>query len=136
MLPACDRTVIFKTSSRIKNYSNFKDKIKRELGSLLVYSFKCNSCNNEYNRHYRTRIPEHNSVSPLTWKCVKNNSQTSAVQDQILFCETAVCPEDYSILNKSSWNFKLEIQESILIKLLKLILNKNISSLPLYLVWF
>ena len=59
LLPACDLRVIFKVSLRMKNYFNFKDKIKRELRSLLVYNFKCNSCNAEYigktKRHYRTR---------------------------------------------------------------------------------
>ena len=137
LLPACDLRVIFKVSLCIKNYFNFKDKIKRELRYLLVHNFKCNSCNAEYigktKRHYRTRTSEHIGVSPLTVKCVKNNSQTSAVHDHMLFCKTVVCPEDFSILAKSSCNFKLEIQESILIKLLKLTLNKNVSSVPLYL---
>ena len=48
LLPACDLRVIFKVSLRMKNYFNFKDKIKGELRSLLVYNFKCNSCNAEY----------------------------------------------------------------------------------------
>ena len=61
------------------------------------------------------------------------NSQTSTVHDHMLFCKTVVYPKDFSILAKSSCNFKLEIQESILIKLLKPTLNKNISSVPLYL---
>ena len=121
----------------MKNYFNFKDKIKRELRSLLVYNFKCNSCNAEYigktKRHYRTRTSEHIGVSPLTGKCVKNKSQTSAVHDHMLFCKTVVCPEDFSMLAKSSCNFKLEIHESTLIKLLKPTLNKGISSVPLYL---
>ena len=54
----------------------------------------------------------------------------------ICFFLTVVCPEDFSIPAKSSGNFKLEIQESILIKLLKPTLNKNISSVPLYLFWY
>ena len=62
-------------------------------------------------------------VSHHSQKCVKNNSQPSAVHDHILFCTTVVCPEDFSILAKSSCNFKLESQESILIKLLKPTLN-------------
>ena len=78
LLPACEVRVIFKASFRMKNYFNFKDKIKRELRSLLVYKFKCNRCNAEYigksKRHYRTRTSEHIGVSPLTVKCVKNNS--------------------------------------------------------------
>ena len=102
---------------------------------LLVY--KCNTCNAEYigktKRHYRTRTSEHIGVSPLTGKCVKKNSQTSAVHAHMLFCKTVVCPEDFSILANSSCNFKLEIQESILIKLLKPTLNKNISSVTLHL---
>ena len=121
----------------MKNYFNFKDKAKRELRSLLVHNFKCNSCNAEYidktKRHYRTRTSKHIGVSPLTGKYVKNNSQTSAVHDHMPLCKTVVRPEDFSILAKSSCNFKLEIQESILIKLLKPTLNKNISSVPLYL---
>ena len=44
-----------------------------------------------------------------------------------------ICPESFSIAAKGSRNFKLEINKSILIKLLKPILSKNISSVPLYL---
>ena len=132
LLPACDLRVIFKVSLRMKNYFNFTDKIKRELRSLLAYNLKHSSCNAEYigktKRYYRTRTSEHIGVSPLTGKFVKNNSQTSAIHDHMFFCIAAVCQEDFSILAKSSHNFKLEIQESILIKLVKPTLNKNISS--------
>ena len=137
LFPAFDLRVIFKVSLRMNNYFNFKEKIKLELRSLVVYKFKCNTCNVEFigktKRHYRTRTSEHIGVSPLTGKYVKNKFQTSAVHDHMLFCKTVICPEDFSILAKSSCNFKLEIQESILIKLLKPTLNKNISSVPLYL---
>ena len=75
LLPACDLRVIFKVSLRMKNYFNFKDKIKQELRSLLVYNFKCNSCNAEYigktKRHYRTRTSEHIGVSPFTGNILK-----------------------------------------------------------------
>ena len=120
----------------MKNYFNFKDKIKRELRSLLVYNFNCNNCNAEFisktKRHYRTQTSKCIGVLPLTGKCVKNNSQASSLHDHILFRKTVVCPESFSILAKSSCNFKLEIQESILIELLKPILNKNISTSPQY----
>ena len=140
LLPVCDLRVIFKVSLRMKNYFNFTDKIKPELRSLLAYNLKHSSCNAEYigktKGHYRTRTSEHIGVSPLTGKFVKNNSQTSAIHDHMFFCIAAVCQEDFSILAKSSQNFKLEIQESILIKLLKPTLNKNISSVPLYMFWY
>ena len=41
------------------------------------------------------------------------------------FCKIVVCPEDSSILAKTSFNFKLEIQESVSIILLKPTLNKT-----------
>ena len=72
---------------------------------------------------------------PLTGKCVKNNFKTSAIHDHMLFYKIVVSLEDFSILTKNLYNFKLEIQESILIKLLKQTLNKNISSVTLYLFW-
>ena len=80
-------------SLRMKKYFNFKDKTKQKLRSLLVYnSYKCNSCNAEYigktKRHYATRTSDHIGVSPLTGKCIKNNSQTSAVHDHTLFFKT------------------------------------------------
>ena len=124
----------------MENYFNFKGKIKQQLRSFLVYNFKCNNCNAECNgktkRHYRTQTSEHIGVSPLTGKSVKHNSQTSAIHDHMLFCNTVVCPEDFSILANSSCNFKLGIQENILIKLLKPTLNKSISSVLLYLFWY
>ena len=53
---------------------------KRELCSLLVYNFKCNSCNAEYigktKEHYKTQTSEHTGVSPLTGKCVKDSCLT------------------------------------------------------------
>ena len=141
LLQVSDLRVIFKISLRTKNYFNFKDKTKRELRSLFAYNFNCNSCNAEYIGktigHYRSRISEHISLSPLTGKCVKNNSQTSVKHDLMLFCKTVVCSEDIPIIAKSSCNFKLEIQKSILIRLLKPTLNKNIFSvLSLYLLCY
>ena len=64
-----------RVSLRMKSYFNFKDKIKQELRSLLVFNFKCNRCNAEYigknKRHYKTLTSKHIGVSPLTGKCVK-----------------------------------------------------------------
>ena len=54
---------------------------------------------------------------------VYNLSETAAILNKAV-----ACPENFSILAKSSCNFKLEIQESTLIKLLKPTLNKIISS--------
>ena len=59
LLPACNVRLILTVSLRMNIYFNFKDKIKREIHSLLVYSFRCNSCDAEYigktKRQYRTQ---------------------------------------------------------------------------------
>ena len=94
-------TIIFALYGRITRITFF-----------FIYNFICNSSNAKYfgkaKRHYRTQISEHIGVSPLTGKYVKINSQTSAVHDRMYFCKTFVRPEDFSILAKSSSNFKLE----------------------------
>ena len=54
---------------------------------------------------------------------------TPKLQPHGIICcyKTVVCPENFSVLPKCSSNCKLEIQESILIKLLKPTFNKNVS---------
>ena len=87
-------------------------------GSRSVMSFDFAKYIGKTKRHHITRTSEHIGVSSVTGKCVKNNSQPSTVHDHMLFCKTDVCPEDFSIFAKSSCNFNLEIQVSILIELL------------------
>ena len=48
LLPPNNTRMIFKLSSRMKIYFNFKDKIKQELPYLLVYNFKSIISNAEY----------------------------------------------------------------------------------------
>ena len=83
----------------MKNYFNFNDKTTRELLSLLLYNFNSDSCNAEYigktKRHYRTGTSEHIGVSSLTGKYVKNNSQTSAVDNHMLYCKTVIRPKEF-----------------------------------------
>ena len=139
LLPTCGLRVILKISSRMKYNLNFKDKLRRELRSSSIYKFKCNSCDVEYigntKWHYRTQSLEHIGVSSLTGTIYKSTSQTSVALDHLIFCKTVVCPKSFSILAKSTSNLKLEIQESILIKLIKPTLIKNSSSVRLYLFW-
>ena len=69
-------------------------------------------------------------VFPLTGKVVRSNDDT-AVREHMLFCDTKITTNDFSIIAYSQNNFKSEIQESILIKQLSPPLNKNITSVPL-----
>ena len=77
-LPVCDLRVVFKISTGLKNYFNFKDKIKRDLLFLIIYNF-------QIKRHYRTQTTEQNDVSPIIRKYVKKDSLKSAVRDHTLF---------------------------------------------------
>ena len=137
LLSFCNLRVTFKIPSRLNNFFTFKDKVNKEIHSLLVYNYKCSSCNAVYigktKRHYKTWISEHIGVSALTGKTVKSHSQTSSVRHHMLLCNTVVSSENFTIIASSNSNFRLEIQESILIKFLKPELNKNVTSVPVYL---
>ena len=83
----------------------------------------------------RTRICEHLGISHLTGKTLKidnnNNNNQTAIQEHLLCCNYSPSFEDFSILTKDSYDFKLNIKESLLIVRDKLFLNKAYSSLLL-----
>ena len=55
------------------------------------------------------------------------------IRDQFLFCNHDPSFDDFTILAQGTDKFLLEIKESLLIKHNEPILNKNISSAPLFL---
>ena len=60
-------------------------------------------------------------------------SAKSSIRDQLLFCNHGPLFDDFNILAHRTKKFLLEIKENLLIKRDKLILNKNISSCPMFL---
>ena len=135
-LPFCKMRVIFKSSTRISNFFQFKDKMPFRLRSNVVYKFSCGSCNAIYYgetcRHLGVRVGEHSGISPLTGKKSKSKKST-AVKDHMLFCDHIVSIEDFKLLATSSSDFHIKVKESLLISRDEPILNKNETSLPLYL---
>ena len=133
-LPFCKIRVIFKSSTHISNFFQFKDKMPCCLRSV-VYKLLCGSCNATYYhetcQHLSNRFGEHWGVSPLTRKKLKSKKSPS-VKDHILFCDHIVSI-DFKILTTSHSDFHVKLKESILISWDELILNKNETSLPLYL---
>ena len=123
--------VIFKISSRMKNYCNFKDKNKQELRSLSVFNFKHISCNTVYlhktKRHYRTQTSENIGVSPLTGKCIKNNSQTSAL------CDCMVFVRQLFVLKIFQFLLKVHVIANLRFRKVFWLNYWNISSVPLHL---
>ena len=85
-------------------------------------------------RHLSVRVGEHLGVSPLTGKKSKSKkSKSTAVKDHMLFCDHIVSIDDFKILATSYSDFHAKVKESLLISRDEPILNKNGTSLPLYL---
>ena len=135
-LPFCKIRVIFKSSTHISNFFQFKDKMPFRLRSNVVYKFSCGRCNATYYgetcRHLSVRVGEHSGISPLTGKKLKSKKST-AVKDHMLFCDHIVSIDDFKILATSDSDFHVKVKESLLISHDEPILNKNETSLPLYL---
>ena len=137
-LPFCKIRDIFKSSTRISNFFQFKDKMLYCLRSNVVYaltSFSCGRCNATYYGktclHLIVRVGEHSGVSPLTGK---KSKKATAAKDHMLFCDQIVSIDDFKILASSDSDFHVQVKENLLISRNDPILNKNETSLPLYLL--
>ena len=138
-LPQCNIKVIFQSKNRLSNLFRFKDCIPKELCSHIVYKFLCSNCNITYygetKHNLNVRSAEHLSLSALTGIRVNNNKKL-AVKDHCLFFNHVGSFEVFSILTYESNPFKLLIKEALLLSRDKLLLNKQVKSIPLQLVSF
>ena len=135
-LRSCKIQFVFKSQRKLSNVFRFKDRLPFDLISCVVYKFQCGRCNSSYygetDRHLKVRSGEHIGISPLTFNKIKPSDESS-VRDHLLLCNHSPSFEDFTILAHGTNKFSLEIKESLLIKRDKPVLNKNISSAPLYL---
>ena len=96
----------------------------------------CGRCNATYFGemccHFKVRVGEHSSISPLMNKRSKSKKLT-AVKDHMLICDQPVSCDDFKVLASSNSLFHLKIRESLLILRDQPVLNKNEASLPLHL---
>ena len=127
--------IVFKNQINLSNVFHFKDRLPYHLMPCAVYKFRCGRCNASYygktDRRLKIRSGEHICISPWTFKKVKPSAKSS-IRDQVLFCNHDPSFDDFIILAQGTNKFLLEIKER-LIKCDKPILNKNISSVPLFL---
>ena len=104
--------------------------------SLLYYKFQCSSCNATYygktKRHFKVRVSEHMGVSACTDKNIKS-TKNSAVRDHMLVSNSIVSFEDFSVLANGTNDFRIKLQESLLIQRHGPQLNKTSKSAPLML---
>ena len=83
-------------------------------------------------RNMKIKSEEHIGISPLTFKKVKP-SAGSSIREHLLFGNHDPSFDYFTIQAQGTNKFLLEIKESLSIKRDKPILNKNISSTPLFL---
>ena len=128
--------IVFKNQINLSNLFHFKDHLPYNLMSCDVYKFQCGRCNASYygetDRHLKIWLGEHIGISPLTFEKVKPSAE-SLIRDHLLFYNHDPSFDDFTILAQGANKFLLEIKESLLIKRDKPIINKNISSAPLFL---
>ena len=109
--------VVFRIKNILGSKFTFKDKISKEMRPLLCYKFQCSSCNTTYygktKRQFKVCVSELMGVSTSTGKNIKS-TKSSAVRD-MLVCNNIVSFEDFSILANGSNNFRIKLQESLLI---------------------
>ena len=115
ILPCVNLKVVFRMKNRLSSKSTFKDKISKEMHSLLCYKFQCSS----YNATYYGETKHH-------FKFHVKSTKNSAVCDCMLVCNNIESFEDFSVLANRTNDFRIKLQESFLIHCDGPQLNKKI----------
>ena len=134
----CKIDIVFSSKKKLRNCFAFKDKIPKNLKSLVLYKFTCSDCNVTYigktKRHYQVRLSEHLGISKLTNRPLKYSKQTTtAVRDHLHCCNHNNTPDSFKIIGSARNDYHLKIKESLNILRENPVLNKTVKSFPLYL---
>ena len=93
ILPCINLKIAFRIKNRLSSKFTFKDKIPKEMRSLLSYKFQYSSCNSNYygstKCHFKVRVSEHMGFSKRTVKNIKY-TKNSAKRDHMLVCKNIV----------------------------------------------
>ena len=126
--------VVFRIKNRLSSKFIFKDKISKEIRSLLCYKFQCNSCNatcyDKTKRHFKVRVSEHMGVSARTGKNTKS-TKNSAVRDHVVVCNNIESFEGFSVMANGTNNFRIKLKGNLSIHRDGPQLNKTSESPPL-----
>ena len=119
---------LFKTIKKLNKYFRFKYLIPKTLHSNRVYKFSLGSCTTPYiseiYRNMKTRVSEHQSVSPRIGKPVKVTLLT-IVRDYMLIRDHQVAWEEFRILGSKSNKFTLELKQRLFFKRHKSTFNRD-----------
>ena len=118
-LKFCQLKVIFQSPCKLNLLFRYKDSLKKEIRSNIVYRYTCSNCKVTYYVktycHFFTRAAEHMGISNLTGKRLKSVKQ-SAVSDHLLKCNCSVEFDHFDILASDANKFRLLLKESLFIK--------------------
>ena len=130
----CKLKVIFQSPCKRTSLFRYKDSLKKEIRSDIVYRCTCSNYKVTYyaktSRHFFARAAEHMGISSLTGKRLKSVKQ-SAVSDHLLECNCSIDFDYFDVLASDANKFRFLIKENLLIKRSQPQLNKTIKSLPL-----
>ena len=111
ILPCVSLKVVFRIKIILSSKFTFNDKMSKEIRSLLCYKFQCISYNATYygktKRHIKVRVSDHVKI--------KISNLPKILRDHMLVCNNIVSFEDFSVLSNRANNFKIKLQESLLI---------------------
>ena len=103
---------------------------------LLCHKLWCSSCSATYygrtKRRFKVRVSEHRRVSASTGKNIKS-TKSSAVRDHMLVCNNIVLFKHFFVLANGTNDFRIKLQESLLMHRDGPQLNKTSESTPLML---
>ena len=125
---------MFQSFCNLSSLFRYKDSLKKEMRSDIVYRYTCSNCKVTYYgktyRHFFTSAAEHMGISNLTGKRLKSVKQ-SVVSDYLLECNCSIDFDHFHILASDASKFRLLFKESLLIKRDQPQLSKTIKPFPL-----
>ena len=116
----------------------FTHKIIDDLRSLILYTFKCNSCNAVYHgktkRHFRVRANEHLGISCLSGKPFKyDGPNATAIREHCHVHSHGNGITDFKIVGSAKNDYFLRIKESLMLYKSDNTINRAGTSIPLLL---
>ena len=136
-LPFSQLKIIFRSSSRLSSWFQFKDVIPKSLLSGVIYKYTCAGCNLCYigstKRYWEKRLEEHMHRSALTGKKLSGMQVFAPMQHM----RSDSCPrdamsrEEFTIIGREKNPYLLRLKESIFICSEKPRLNGSMTSVPM-----
>lgn len=135
--PGIRLKIVFSSPNRLRNNFPFKERLPREMNSMIIYKFTCSACNSTYigetKRHFMVRSHEHMGISLLTNKPLSYNEKNATAVNKHCHDNSHLCTIDnFKIIGQATNKFHLRLKESFLISQVNpSIINVQKKSVPL-----